>query len=99
MTRKVLIDSNKLGWAKKSEVQIGKDYPEILYVGDEGSPGQNAEDVEIAAFCKENSCDLLTGDQRAYTKLLQQPHVKAVQISKYAHDDDARQQVYLIKTL
>ena len=98
MTRKVLIDYNRLGWAKKSD-QIGKDYSEILRVGDEGSPGQEAKDVEIAAFCEENNCDLLTGDKRAYALLLQQPHVKAVQISKYAHDEEAEQQVYLIKTL
>ena len=99
MTHKVLIDYNKLGWAEENKDAIGRDYSEILRAGDGSNPGQDADDGEIASFCKENNCDLLTGDKRAYGSFLRNSHVKAVQISEYGPEDAAKQQVYLIKII
>jgi len=99
MTHKVLIDYNRLGWAEEKEHVIRKHYPEILHVGVAPNPDAESSDLEIASFCEENNCDLLTGDKRAYASLLQNEHVKAVQISKYDMDEKAGQQVYLVKIL
>ena len=99
MTHKVLIDYNKIGWANENKDAIGRDYSEILRAGDGSNPGQDAGDDEIASFCEENCCDLLTGDKRAYGSFLRNSHVKAVQISEYNLDETAKQQVYLVKIL
>jgi len=99
LTHKVLIDYNRLGWAEDKESKIKNDYQDILHVGVDPNPPPESSDLEIASFCEENNCDLLTGDKRAYAYLLQNEHVKAVQISKYDMDETAKQQVYLVKIL
>jgi len=99
MTHKVLIDYDMRGWADDNETKITNDYEEILRVGIEPNPPKESSDETIASFCEENNCDLLTGDQRAYTKLLMNSRVKAVQISKYDYDDSGKKQVYLVKIL
>jgi len=99
MTHKVLIDYDMRGWADENETKIHTDYEEILRVGIDPNPKQDSSDEIIAVFCEENNCDLLTGDQRAYTKLLMNPRVKAVQISKYDFYTSGEKQVYLVKVL
>jgi len=87
------------GWGDDSESRIHKDYEEILRVGIDPNPKQESTDERIAAFCEENNCDLLTGDKRAYAKLLMNSRVKAVQISEYDWDNAGKKQVYLVKIL
>jgi len=87
------------GWADEKEDKIKKDYEEILRVGENPNPKMGASDEEIATFCEENNCDLLTADKKAYTDMLKNSRVKAVQISKYDWDDLGNKQVYLIKIL
>jgi len=99
MTHKVLIDYNRRGWAEERDSKIKEDYPEILHVGVDPNPKPESSDENIATFCEENNCDLLTSDKRAYAALLKNNHVKAVQISKYDLDETAKQQVYLVKIL
>lgn len=99
MTHKVLIDYNRKGWAERNESVIKKDYTEICYVGVDPNPPRYSTDSNIAAFCETHNCDLITGDKRAYANFLENSHVKAVQISLYGHDEDANQQIYLIKIL
>jgi len=99
MTHKILIDYDMRGWADENETKIHTDYEEILRVGIDPNPKQDSSDEIIAAFCEENNCDLLTGDQRAYTKLLMNTRVKAVQISKYDFYTPSEKQVYLVKIL
>jgi len=94
----VLIDYNRRGWADEKASKIRESYPKILHVGVDPNPKAQSSDEEIALFCEENNCDLLTGDKRAYAALLND-FVKAVQISKYDLDTKANQQVYLIKIL
>ena len=97
MAHRVLIDYNRIGWADKNRDTIGRDYPEILRVGDGSNPWHDADDGEIASFCEENGCDLLTGDKQVHGSFLRNPHVGAVQISEYGLDEAAKQRVYLIK--
>jgi len=99
LTHKILIDYNRRGWAEENESKIKNDYPEILQVGVPPNPPADSSDLELASFCEENNCDLLTGDKRAYASLLKNEYVKAVQISKYDMDETAKQQVYLVKIL
>ncbi len=87
------------GWADENETKIHTDYEEILRVGIDPNPKQDSPDEIIAAYCEENNYDLLTGDQRAYTKLLMNRRVKAVQISKYDFYTSGEKQVYLVKIL
>ena len=99
MTHKVLIDYDMRGWADENETKIHTDYEEIQRVGIEPNPPQDSPDEIIASFCEENNYDLLTGDQRFYTRLLINPRVKAVQISKYDYYSSGEKQVYLVKIL
>ena len=87
------------GWADENETKIYTDYEEILRVGIEPNPPQDSSDEIIATFCEENNCDLLTGDKKAYAKLLINSRVKAVQISRYDHDSSGGKEVYLVKIL
>lgn len=99
MTHKILIDYDVRGWADDNEAKIKDEYEEIIKVGLEPNPPQESSDEKIAAFCEDNNCDLLTGDKRAYTKLLTNNRVKAVQISRFDWDKSGNKQVYLIKIL
>ena len=99
MTRCVLIDYQTRGWAEKSEQTIEKEYKDIHYVGTEPNPAASAPDWEIASFCVENGCDLLTKDQRSYTWLLDVPNVEAIRISKYSMDRSHGVPIYLMKIL
>jgi len=99
LTHKVLIDYDERGWAEKKDDMIKKDYEEILRVGEDPNPKMSASDEEIATFCEENNYDLLTADKKAYTDMLKNHRVKAVQISRYDWDNLGNKQVYLIKIL
>ena len=99
MTRCVLIDYQTRGWAKRNEPEIQKEYNDTRYVGTEPNPAASAPDWEIASFCVENDCDLLTKDQRAYTWLLDAQNVGAVRISKYAMDKSHTVPIYLVKII
>jgi len=99
LTHKVLIDYDERGWAKRKDQKIRNDYEEILLVGEPPNPPMNATDEEIATFCEDKNCDLITSDKKAYTDLLKNKRVRAVQISKYDWDDSGNKQVYLIKIL
>ena len=99
MTRCVLIDYQTRGWAERNEQTIQKGYSDIRYVGTEPNPAAGAPDWEIASFCAENGCDLLTKDQKAYTWLLDVQNVEAVRISKYAMDRSHQVPIYLVEIL
>lgn len=99
LTHIVLIDHDEHGWADKKNEKIRKEYEEIQYVGEDPNPQMGASDEEIATFCEKNNYDLLTADKKAYTDMLKNTRVKAVQISKYDWDDSGKKWVYLIKIL
>src|SRR3989304_6628222 len=99
MTHIVLIDYDERGWADKKDEKIRKEYEQIKRVGVVPNPPMDASDEKIAIFCEKNNCDLLTADKRAYTEMLKNQWVKAVQISKYDWDDTGNKWVYLIKIL
>ena len=95
-TDKILIDEGKEHVEEESRDVLQCDYAEILCVGKENAPKAGSSDEEIGKFCAQECCDLLTGDKRAYTKLLEVKGIKEVQISKYVWDKKSCQQLYRI---
>ena len=96
MANKVVIDKDIIGWGNEHEEEISKDYNEILKVGIDSDLPQRKEDKEIASFCKNNNCDLLTADIKAYTYYFD-IGIKSIQITRYGFDKKADKYVYLIK--
>ena len=79
----VVIDHDILGWGKEREQELLKTYQMVHRVGTETGLERRKPDTIIAAYCKANNCDLLTGDLKAYQYFFD-TEVKRVQISRYA---------------
>jgi len=79
----VVIDHDILGWGKEHEQELLTTYNRVVMVGTELVLQRRKLDTFIAAYCKANNCDLLTGDVRAYENFFNS-EVKTVQISRYA---------------
>ena len=80
MVQRIVIDKDILG--SLDEKDLLRSYEKIYKVGDDPDLPQRSSDEEIASYCKNNNCDLLTGDKTAYTKYLR-TGIKKVQISEY----------------
>lgn len=81
--KRVLVDHDILGWGNQRSAELLKQYEKVLKVGSELGLERRKPDTIIASYCKENDCDLLTGDVRAYQHFFD-VGVKAVQVSRYA---------------
>jgi len=98
VTHIVLVDYDVIGWSNENKSKILKDYEDIQLVGEDPNPPQGSPDEIIADYCEKKNFDLLTGDKRAYTQLLMNKRVKAVQISKFDIYKENKQ-IYLVKIL
>jgi len=96
MSLNLLLDYNILGWAEKRKDQFLKTYGRILRVGTD-IPRRN-KDIHIAAMCKEENCDLLTSDAKAYTHYFS-AGIELVQITKFGWDEKNEAPVYLVRIL
>lgn len=65
MATNVVVDKGIEGWAKGQKERVGK-YHQVFQVGDAPALPERATDKEIAAFCKDNDCDLFTSDVTFY---------------------------------
>ena len=97
MAKRVLIDEGKSHLEQDHRDRILSDYAEVLHVGGDGAPESGSDDTAIAAFCEDKCCDLLTGDKKAYTKLLAADRIEEVRISRYVIDKESGQQVYRVR--
>lgn len=93
----MLIDEGKSHLESDHREKILSDYAEVFHVGGDEAPEAGSGDEVIAAFCEDKCCDLLTGDARAYTKLLVVGRIEEVRISKYVVDRASGQQIYRIR--
>ena len=93
----MLIDEGKTHLESDHHDKIHRDYAEVLHIGGADAPASGSSDADIADFCEEKCCDLLTGDKRAYTKLLEVDRIEEVRISRYVVDGESGQQVYRIR--
>lgn len=97
MAKRLLIDEGKSHLESDHQDKIQRDYAEVFHVGGDNAPVAGSSDETIAAFCEDKCCDLLTGDKRAYTRLLDVGRIEEVRISKYVVDGESGQQVYRIR--
>ena len=96
MARGVIIDHDILGWGDKHENDLLKEYMVVMQVGKHPDLPQRAFDDKIAAYCKENDCDLMTGDAKSYTHFFE-AGVKLVRIERHDWWKDGDRPVYLVK--
>ncbi|MDE0526158.1 MAG: hypothetical protein OXI27_06140 [Thaumarchaeota archaeon] len=97
MNRGVLIDYQLAGWSIENEPQIRKNYSDIHRVGKPNVLADDSTDSELASFCLERGCDLMTCDKEAYAPMLKKRGVKFVQIHEYDMNEKSGQQIYVIK--
>ncbi len=97
MNRGVLIDYQLAGWSTDNESQIRKDYSDIHRVGKPDVLAADSSDSELASFCLERGCDLMTCDKEAYTHMLKKRGVRSVQIYEYGTNKKSGPPIYIIK--
>ena len=98
MPLSIVIDKNILGWAEKRKDQLLETYAQIFRVGTGYELPQRSADIEVAKFCKENACDLLTADTTAYLYYFE-AGIKSVHITKYDEDTKADNYVLLVRII
>ena len=59
---------------------------------------QREDDDELAKFCNEKECDLITADNKAYVHFLAKK-IKTVQISELFYDENADRPIYIVKII
>lgn len=96
MGHRVVIDKDILGWGTEHKPDLLKSYEEVLMVGSIPDLPQRSSDKEVATFCMNNDCDLLTGDLKAYDHYFT-AGVRTVQITAYDWIHKADKRVYLIE--
>ncbi len=79
---KVVVDNDILWLADKRRDDLLKHYKEVLKVGTDPGPERRTKDNGVAAYCKANNCDLLTGDRTAYEYYFD-IGVKSIQMERY----------------
>lgn len=94
----VVIDKDILGWGKEHEEELLKQYEKVLKVGIHPELPQRSFDDKVASYCKNNNCDLLTGDQKAYSHYFD-VGIRTIQITRYAWYKEGDRPVYLIKII
>ncbi|MCS4538910.1 MAG: hypothetical protein HYY67_08645 [Thaumarchaeota archaeon] len=77
-----VIDHDILGWGSEQEDALLKRYKEIRKVGHRKDLPRRELDDKIALYCKENDCDLFTGDNKAYMHYFK-AGIKTVKVSEY----------------
>ena len=66
----VVIDHDVIGWAHSNMQKLKDRYNNIYIVGKDNSPEElmnnNISDLNIAKYCLNNNCDLVTADKKSY---------------------------------
>jgi hypothetical protein len=96
MNNRVVIDKDILGWGEEHKEKLLKHYVDVLMVGDSPNLTQRSFDREVASYCKNNNCDLLTGDRTAYDHYFE-AGVTTVQITAYDWYKSGDRRIYLIR--
>ncbi len=96
MAKKAVIDKDILGWADEQREALLERYVTILKVGQHPDLQQRSLDEKIASYCKDNNCDLLTGDGKAYMHYFK-AGIKTIQITQYDYWTGGDRPVYLIE--
>ncbi len=76
--------------------ELLKEYQGVFQVGKHPELSQRSFDEKIAKYCRENDCDLITGDAKSYTHFFG-AGIKAVRISRRDWWQKGDRPVYLVK--
>ena len=93
--KNVLIDQNCKWLVNEDAKKYLENYDKIFVVGVDLK--QRDYDETLAIFCKENDCELLTADNRAYIHFFSEKKIKNVQLSEFIYEDKADRPIYLVK--
>ena len=93
--KNVLIDQNCKWLVNEDSKKYLENYDKVFVVGIDLK--QRDYDETLATFCKENECELLTADNRAYIHFFSEKKIKTVQISEFIYEDKADRPIYLVK--
>ena len=93
----VLIDQNCKWLANSDSKSILKNFKQIFIVGEDLK--QREYDENLASFCMDNNCNLLTADNRAYIHFFSDDRIHNVKISEFVYEKKADRPVYLVKIL
>lgn len=97
MAGNLVVGRDILEWADERKERLLKTYERFILVGGDTLP-QRSIDKEVAIFCKENNCDLLTGDTEAYLHYFE-AKIPAVRIFQYDWDIKGDKLILLIQIL
>ncbi len=98
MSNKVVIDKDILGWGDDNEEELLKQYDKVLKVGIDPDLPQRSFDDKVASYCRNNNCDLLTGDRTAYAYFFE-IGISTLQITRYDYWKKGDRPVYRIKII
>ena len=96
MARQIIIDKDILGWGDEHEKELNGKYEQVLQVGKHSDLPQRNTDETNAIYCKQNNCDLLTGDRTAHLQFFK-AGIKKVTISQYDYWHKGDKPIYLIQ--
>ena len=93
----VLIDQNCKWLTNEDSKRLLDTYDDIFVVGDHLK--QREYDENLATFCMDNCCELLTADNRAYIHFFMDKRIKNVQISEFVYEHKADRPIYRVKIM
>lgn len=93
--KNVLIDQNCKWLVNEDAKKHLENYDKIFVVGIDLK--QRDYDEDLATFCKDNDCELLTADNRAYIHFFSEKKIRNVQLSEFIYEDKADRPIYLVK--
>lgn len=96
MGSKLVVDHDILGWSDEHRKELLSRYTELLQVSKHPELPQRVFDDKIAAYCKKNDCDFMTGDAKCYTHFFE-ADIKSVKITKYGWWAKGDRPVYLVQ--
>ena len=95
--KNVLIDQNCKWLVNEDSKKYLENYDRVFVVGEDLK--QRDYDEILATFCKDNDCELLTADNRAYLHFFTEKKIKNVQVSEFVYEDKADRPIYLVKII
>jgi hypothetical protein len=96
MAKQIVIDKDVLGWGEEHRTELLEHYDFVLQVSKHLDLPQRSFDESIAAYCRENNCDLITGDAKSYTHFFE-AGIRSVRITRYGWWERGDRPVYLIQ--
>ena len=93
----VLIDQNCKWLTNEDSKKLLENYEVIFVVGEHLK--QREYDENLATFCIDNCCELLTADNRAYIHFFTDKRIKNIQISEFVYEHKADRPIYLVRIL